>query len=429
MRYNERTYLDYERGSHSLFWHEIQFRSRQERLLDATDMLSLSHLYQPIVGAISIGLYVTLHSQAVKHGFTSLLTHTYLFKLLSISHNQLLEARYQLEGAGLLRTFEKGEYLEYQVVPPLSPLTFFQTKPLTLQLHQQLGDESFKQIKADLLSHVEETNSINLTKSFQEVFGIKTGELKKALSTKRKMDLQFVKSCLTSIIHPSNWNSGLESELLQACHLFQLDEQSLITALQRPEVTYRGSVHLQSLFQYLQSTRSHSQHSTVQKVIEPELSPEQKHFQLLATISPFELLANYQGGAAIPKSELDLVQSLLHDYQLPSGVVNVLLDFVLLKCDRKLPKYYVEKIASHWKRLNIQTVEQAKSQALKENGKQTNEPAKAKRKQVKKLPKTIAREIVQPSITKEELQGTYDDIYSSMNLLRNPVKQVLHDSD
>jgi len=130
-----------------MFWQEIQFRSRQEKALDGTDLFSLTHLYQPIVGVIGVGLYVTLHSQASKkEGISSLLNNTYLFKLLSISHNQLLEARYQLEGAGLLRTFEKndqsdGNYLEYQVISTLAPLTLFHTSPLTVQLEQHLGAE------------------------------------------------------------------------------------------------------------------------------------------------------------------------------------------------------------------------------------------------------------------------------------------------
>ena len=75
----------------------------------------------------------------------------------------------------------------------------------------------------------------------------------------------------------------------------------------------------------------------------------------------------------------------------------------MLKCNRKLPKAYVEKIASHWKRLNIQTSEQAREQALKEHTKQYNQNTKitkAKRKpSVKKLPKTIAREVLEPAFT------------------------------
>jgi replication initiation and membrane attachment protein len=426
-----------------MFWQEIQFCSRQERPLDATDILSLTHLYQPIVGSIGVGLYVTLHSQAVKHGISSLLTHTYLFKLLAISHNQLLEARYQLEGAGLLRTFEKedqqdGNYLEYQIVPPLSPLTFFQTNPLAIQLKQQLGDGEYQLAKDDLLTGESHTASINLTKTFHEVYGQiqSINETPSSQLLKQSIDMGFVRSCLATAINPSDWNSQLESELQQACYLFNLDEQGLVKALKHPEVSQHGHVHLEKLFNHLNATY----HPIPDKIVPEQtgisdLSPEDKHFQLLSTISPFELLAHYQGGAAIPKSEMDMVRSLIEQYHLLPCVVNVLLDFVLIKCDRKLPRPYVEKIASHWKRLNIKTVDQAKAQALKENNtqhivKQAKEPARAKKKQpINKLPKSITHKIVQPEFTAEELKGTIEDIHATMELLRSTEKQVLHNKE
>jgi replication initiation and membrane attachment protein len=438
-----------------VFWEEIQFRSRHEKALDATDLYSLTHLYQPIVGVIGVGLYVTLHAQATKTDTAALLTHTYLFKLLAISHNQLLEARYQLEGVGLLRTFEKtdvteGNYLEYQVVSPLSPLTFFQTMPLAVQLQQRLGKEAYQSLKQRLCAEEMSENSINLTKSFKEVYG-KTPVVqpeKKTKTIKAEIDFAFIKSRLASVIKPENWSAQLESELTQACYLFQLDESALIKALQNPAVSYGGRVNLEKLFHHLNTapaaaTKPAEQSLVTEPVkkitVDPSLSAKERHFQLLEQISPFELLAHYQGGAAIPKSEMELIQSLLTHYQLPAPVVNVLLDYVLLKCDRKLPKAYVEKIASHWKRLNIQTSEQARKQALKEYKKQPSQPSstqqttnvtKARRKQaVKKLPKTIAREVIAPTFTEEELRGTYEDIEATMQFLRSTEKKVLHNKD
>lgn len=40
-------------------------------------------------------------------------------------------------------------------------------------------------------------------------------------------------------------------------------------------------------------------------------------------------------------------------------IINVLLDYVLKNKDGKLYSNYVETIAGHWKRLNIQTAEEA----------------------------------------------------------------------
>ena len=93
------------------------------------------------------------------------------------------------------------------------------------------------------------------------------------------------------------------------------------------------------------------------------LSEEEKHIRQLAQISPMQLLAFYQKGGRIPASDVEIVESLIRHYGLPPGVVNVLLEYVLLKYDYKLPRNLVEKIAGHWKRLGISTVEEAVEQA------------------------------------------------------------------
>ena len=96
------------------------------------------------------------------------------------------------------------------------------------------------------------------------------------------------------------------------------------------------------------------------------LSEEEKHFKQLAQISPLELLSYYHKGTRIPDSDVELVEGLVRQYGLPPEVINVLLEYVLLKYDYKLPRNLVEKIAGHWKRLGIETIQDALKQARKE---------------------------------------------------------------
>lgn len=49
------------------------------------------------------------------------------------------------------------------------------------------------------------------------------------------------------------------------------------------------------------------------------------------------------------------------------GVVNVLVQYVMLKTDMKLTKGYIEKIASHWSRKKISTVRDAMRLAKSEH--------------------------------------------------------------
>lgn len=47
------------------------------------------------------------------------------------------------------------------------------------------------------------------------------------------------------------------------------------------------------------------------------------------------------------------------------GVINILLQFVMLKEDMKLPKAYILEIASNWKKKGIKTAKEAYNYAKK----------------------------------------------------------------
>ena len=62
----------------------------------------------------------------------------------------------------------------------------------------------------------------------------------------------------------------------------------------------------------------------------------------------------------------NLVESLMVDSGLKPAVVNVLIDYVMKINNKKLTKNFVETIAGQWKRLNIETAEDAMNEAEKE---------------------------------------------------------------
>lgn len=99
------------------------------------------------------------------------------------------------------------------------------------------------------------------------------------------------------------------------------------------------------------------------------------------TTSPYDFLASKYKDTAPSKSDLSILEYLLLDFNLNPGVVNVLIDYVLRINNNKLLKPFIEKIASQWKKSNIETVEEAmkiagteyrKSKAYKETKKVTS---------------------------------------------------------
>ena len=69
--------------------------------------------------------------------------------------------------------------------------------------------------------------------------------------------------------------------------------------------------------------------------------------------------------------DLKLIEGLSIDLGLQPAVINVLIDYVLKVNNNKLTKNYVEAIAGQWKRLNIETAEEAINEALKESKRKT----------------------------------------------------------
>src|SRR5699024_8575751 len=69
-------------------------------------LLSLTHLYQPLLGMEAIMLYQTLLNEVDLHDETTSQTHHTLMNYLNIPLDDIYEARLKLEGIGLLRTFK-----------------------------------------------------------------------------------------------------------------------------------------------------------------------------------------------------------------------------------------------------------------------------------------------------------------------------------
>ena len=82
--------------------------------------------------------------------------------------------------------------------------------------------------------------------------------------------------------------------------------------------------------------------------------------------SPYDYLRSKYKGAEPTKRDLQLIEELMIDQKLSAGVVNVLISYALKVNNQKLNRNYLETIAGQWKRLNIETVEEAMKLTEKE---------------------------------------------------------------
>ena len=103
----------------------------------------LTNLYQPIIGYTAVSLYLTFYNDLNKKEVESRkYTHHHLMTSMQLKLDSILDARYKLEGIGLLKTYIKegdiDEYL-YILYSPLSAYEFFNHPILNVVLYNNLG--------------------------------------------------------------------------------------------------------------------------------------------------------------------------------------------------------------------------------------------------------------------------------------------------
>ncbi|MEG0366785.1 MAG: hypothetical protein RR585_08115, partial [Coprobacillus sp.] len=146
--------------------------------LDEVQNDILYYLYQPLVGAQSLHLYMMMIVEGKRmNRFLQPSALSRLVSFLSLSLLDMEKSLKALEAIGLLKTFVKHDQnmtqYVYQIQSPLSLKAFFKNQILSSLLQESLSSDDFEKtvqyfkISIEDLSHYEE-----VTSSFQDVFTI-----------------------------------------------------------------------------------------------------------------------------------------------------------------------------------------------------------------------------------------------------------------
>jgi replication initiation and membrane attachment protein len=143
------------------------------------------------------------------------------------------------------------------------------------------------------------------------------------------------------------------------------------------------------------------------------------------SVHPYDYLRSKYKTGEPSLRDLKLIESLLVDLKLTPGVVNVLIAYVLKINNQKLSKNYIDTIAGQWKRLNIETVEEAmrisekehkklKKQFETKTTKQTQPVYHSKNVKKEELPDWFNKELKNEEMSEEDMKEL-DDILNSIN--------------
>ncbi|TBL71509.1 helicase DnaB [Paenibacillus thalictri] len=173
------------------FTENHRFRTVRAFSLSPLDQKVLSCLYQPMIGAVAIGLYYTLfHQLPADRAGTSALEHQRkLFLALELEPGErgrkfLAEQASKLEAIGLMQTYRKyvqdlDDYIyEYELLAPQVPAEFFKNQHLTLLLRDKIGKHAVLALREEMLpadvAEIGSATAENLSMPFYELFRLNT---------------------------------------------------------------------------------------------------------------------------------------------------------------------------------------------------------------------------------------------------------------
>ncbi|GGB27719.1 chromosome replication initiation protein [Virgibacillus dakarensis] len=356
-------------------------------------MRSLTHLYQPLIGITAVMLYQTLLHEIELQQANEPQTHHTLMNYLNLPLDDIYRARLKLEGIGLLNTYkhqtDKNDYYTYELLEPFAPGDFFEDAMLTQLLYHHVGDEKFTVLKNHYVTKPRLHGGNNVTAAFHDVFQTFQPQMEPSDPVKAsheesnvQIDFTWMKQMLKQRMIPEKYiltadNRKLISQMMVLYDLAEHEiEKAVMWALTAENKldTDEFKVACHDLFKstHQQSVIKLTDIIAKQGKTQVKTKPATKEEQLiyeLETISPKQLLEDLSSGNHASEQDMKIIRDVMTTQGLPSPVMNVLIHYVLLQSNMKLSKAYLEKIASHWSRANLQTAKEAMEFAKKEKAK------------------------------------------------------------
>ena len=367
--------------------------------LSAHERQLITLFYQPLTGLEAISLYYTLWAEG-EDGLNGKFNHYHLMNVLNMPIGKVFEARISLEAIGLLRTYRKntadGRFFVYELIRPLDAQSFFQDPLLSMFLFSKIGEQAYRNLQNRYVKQTNLESFEEISRTFVDVYKpVHTNvpkELMESIPTKRQdvpfyyhqFDFSLLFSGLSEQLVPSSAiTPEVRESIAKLAFLYQLsplEMQKVVILALDEDLKITDERLKKAALEYYQLTISKDL-PNIQKtfdapapVAEKKPSKEQELIHYYETTSPIDHIRNLNNGKEPTSFIRELVENLFIKHGMNPGVVNVLIDYVMLQSDKKLPKNFVETIADHWNRKNIQTAQQAMDFARLEHDKYNKKP-------------------------------------------------------
>ena len=206
-------------------------------LLNDTDRKTLTMLYQPIVGSLSLSLYFTLWSDLNKMEIMSNeYTHHHLMNMMSLKLDEIVLAR-------------KNVYMIYS---PLSPVEFFSNPILSSSLLSSLGKKDYQElINYYKFPKININEFEDITVHFSDIYkmGYTEEAVEKNIKSKDKLeviiddvvDFNYLISSMPNGINEKAFNGTTRKLINRLAYLYNFDD-SIMTNLIKDSINEKGLI-------------------------------------------------------------------------------------------------------------------------------------------------------------------------------------------
>ena len=402
-----------------------------QTILTEIDKKIIISLYEPIIGPIAVSLYLTLWSDLDKNEVMSLdYNHHHLMTILKSSLESIISARKSLEAVGLLKTYIKkqeniNEYL-YELYSPVSAYEFFNHPILSILLLNNIGETEYhnllnyyKKVNVSKNGFEEITSSMNDT--FKSVTPLEANnetirrQSKLGINIGNLIDFDLMISTLPKgIVNAKTFNKKIKDLINQLAFIYNIDTIKM-TEIVRLIIDDIGLINKDKLRDAVRKNYEYNHNGSLPTIIyrtqpdhlkspEGDLSNRGKMIFVFENTKPYDFLKSKNKGAKPSSRDLKLLEHLAIDFNLPPGVINVLVDYAIRVNNGKLNQNYLETIASDWARKQIKTVPDAMAVAEKGHKKVVKKVYEEKPTLEVKAPSWMYTENKSEEMSKEELE-------------------------
>lgn len=414
------------------------------------DRKLITMLYQPIIGYSATSLYFTLVDDLDKRELMSEeLTHHHLMSTMQLKLEDIVVARKKLEAVGLLKTYFKKNHVNnyiYLLYSPMSANDFLNHPVLNIVLYNNLGKKEYDRIvdffripKVNVKDYEDISSSFSTV--FQSVSGnflienenIRRENINKIMIEERVDFNLLISSIPDNMVSSKCFNDEVKELINALAYTYDIDDINM-QGLVRNSINERGLIdktqlrkNVRDFYQFENDgklpTFIYSKQPDYLKMPMGDNSKWAKMVYTFESVHPYDFLRSKYKTGEPSLRDLKLIESLLVDLKLTPGVVNVLIAYVLKINNQKLSKNYIDTIAGQWKRLNIETVEEAMRISEKEHKKlkkQFKNKSKqvstysSKQRKVEELPDWFNRDLKNEKMSDQDMKEL-DDILNSIN--------------